>query len=55
MVLNKITFRALVFPELIDSDEERETESDGQGKTRSWIEKREELGYYANIVRELLM
>ena len=32
-------FRALVFPELIDSDEERETESDGQGKTRSWLEK----------------
>ena len=55
MVLNKITFRALVFPELIDSDEEKETESDGQGKIRSWIEKREELGYYANIVRELLM
>ena len=50
-----ITFRALVVLELIDSDEEKEKERDGSGKTRNLIKKREELGYYANIVRELRM
>ena len=37
--------------ELLDSEEEEETK--GRGMRRSWLKKREELGYFTNIVREL--
>ena len=41
-------FQALVMVELLDSQEEEETK--GQGMTRSWLKKREELGYFLDIV-----
>ena len=44
-------FQALVMVELLDSQEEEETK--GQGMTRSWLKKREELGYFLDIVWEL--
>ena len=44
-------FKALVIAELLDSGEEEETK--GQRMARSWLKKREELGYFTNIVREL--
>ena len=44
-------FKALVMVELLDSEEEEETK--GQGMTRNWLKKRDELGYFTNIVREL--
>ena len=44
-------FKALVAVEFLDSEEGRETK--GRGMTRSWLEKREELCYFTNIVREL--
>ena len=37
--------------ELLDSKEEEETKR--RWMTRSWLKKREELGYFTNIVREL--
>ena len=37
MAVNKRTLRALVVLELIDTDEEKEEESNGRGKTRNWI------------------
>ena len=43
-------FKALVMVKLLDSEEEEETE--GRGMTRSWLKKREELGYFTNV-REL--
>ena len=55
MAVNKSTLRALVVLELINSDEEKEEESNGRGKTRNWIKKREELRYYPNIVHKLQM
>ena len=48
---DKQMFKALVMVELHDSEEEEETK--GRGMTRSWLKKREELGYFTNIVREL--
>ena len=47
----KQMFKALVIAELLDSGEEEETK--GQRMARSWLKKREELGYFTNIVREL--
>ena len=47
----KKMFQALVMVELLDSQEEEETK--GQGMTRSWLKKREELGYFLDIVWEL--
>ena len=55
MAVNKSTFQALVVLELINSDEETEEKSNGRGKTRNWIKKREELGYYPNIKHKLRM
>ena len=46
----KQMFKALVMVELLDSEEEEETK--GWGMTRSWLKKREELGYFTNV-REL--
>ena len=43
--------KALVMVELFDSEEEEETKE--RGMTRSWLKKREELGYFTNNVREL--
>ena len=42
-------FKALVMVELLEEEEETK----GRGMTRSWLKKREELGYLTNIVREL--
>ena len=36
-------FKALVMVELLDLEEEEETK--GGGMTKSWLKKREELGY----------
>ena len=44
-------FKALVVAELLDSEEEEETKE--RGMARNWLKKREELGYFTNIVREL--
>ena len=44
-------FKTLVMVELLDSEEEEETK--GRGMTRSWLKKREEQGYFTNMVREL--
>ena len=51
MVDKQIFGDALMMVELLDSEEEEETK--GRGMTRSWLKKREELGYLTNIVREL--
>ena len=39
----------VVLCELLDSDDEKPT----RGKTRNWIKRREERGYFSNIVQEL--
>ena len=51
IMANKQMFKALVMVELLNSEEEEETK--GWGITKSWLNKREELGYFTNIVREL--
>ena len=51
IMADKQMLKALVMVELLDSKEEEETK--GRGMTRSWLKKREELGYSTNIVREL--
>ena len=43
MAVNKSTLRALVVLGLIDSDEEREKESNEQRKTKNWIQKEKNL------------
>ena len=43
--------QALVMVQLLDFDEEEETK--GRGMKRSWLKKREELGYLTNILRKL--
>ena len=48
---NKQIFKALVMVELLDSEEEEETK--GPEMTRSWLKKREEVGYFTNIEWEL--
>ena len=48
---DKQMFKALVMVELLNSEEEEKTK--GRGMTRSWLKKREELGYFTNTVREL--
>ena len=42
--------KALEMVESVDSEEEEETK--GRGTTRSWLKKREELGYFTNNIRE---
>ena len=39
----------LLLNELIDSDDEKPT----RGKTREWIKRREQNGYFNNIIKEL--
>ena len=43
--------KALVMVEWLDPEEEEKTK--GRGMTRSWLKKREELGYFTNNVRGL--
>ena len=47
---DKQMFKALEMVESVDSEEEEETK--GRGTTRSWLKKREELGYFTNNIRE---
>ena len=47
----KLMFKALALVELLDSEKGEETK--GRGTTRRWLKKREELGYFTEIVREL--
>ena len=44
--------RALLGVNIIESLEEKETKNK-RGKTRQWIQRREEKGFYTNIVEEL--
>ena len=44
-------FKALVLVELLDSEKGEETK--GRRMTISWLKKREEPGYFKEIVREL--
>ena len=39
----------VVLNELMDSDDEKPR----RGKTRTWIKRREEKGYFNNIIKEL--
>lgn len=39
----------IVLNELMDSDDEKPT----RGVTREWVKKRNEKGYYNNIIKEL--
>ena len=48
---DKQMFKDLEMVELLDSEKEDETK--GQGMTRSWLKKREELHYFINILQEL--
>ena len=41
---------ALIILELVGEDEERSCK---RGRTREWIKRREEQGYFDNLVREL--
>ena len=41
----------IVLNELVDSDDEKPT----QGKTRKWIRRRKERGYFTNIIQELIV
>ena len=50
IMADKQMFKVLVMVELLDSEEE---ETKGRGMKRSWLKKREKLGYLTNIVREL--
>ena len=40
----------MVLNELVDSDDEKPT----RAKTRKWIRKRKERGYFTNIIQELI-
>ena len=50
---NKQALNALVILELLDSEDEEGDNNNGRGKTREWLKRRRELGYYTNIVQEL--
>ena len=41
----------IVLNELVDSDDEKPT----RGKTRKWIRRRKERGYFTNIIQELIV
>ena len=45
----KQVFEVLVMVELLDSEEEEENK--GREMTRSWLKKREELGYFKALKR----
>ena len=42
-----------MFKSLVKLDSEEDKETKRRGLTRSWFKKKEELGYFRNIVREL--
>ena len=42
-----------MFKSLVKLDSEEDKETKRRGLTRSWLKKKEELGYFRNIVREL--
>ena len=42
-----------MFKSLVKLDSEEDKEIKRRGLTRSWFKKKEELGYFRNIVREL--
>ena len=41
----------VVLNELVDSDDEKPT----RGKTRNWVKRREEKGYFSTIIKEIRM
>ena len=41
----------IILNELVDSDDEKPT----RGKTRKWIKRRKERGYFTNIIQELIV
>ena len=41
----------IVLNEFVDSDDEKPT----RGKTRKWIRRRKERGYFTNIIQELIV
>ena len=41
---------AVILIDILEEDEKK-----GRGKTRSWIRRRKEKGYFNNIVRELMI
>ena len=41
----------IILNELMDSDDEKPT----RGKTREWIRRRKESGYFTNIIQELIV
>ena len=49
IMAEKQMFEVLVMVELLDSEEEEENK--GRGMTRSWLKKREELGYFKALKR----
>ena len=42
-----------MFKSLVKLDSEEDKETKRRGLTRSWLKKKEELGYFRNIVRGL--
>ena len=51
MAVNKRTLRALVVLELIDTDEEKEEESNGRRKTGNWIKKGKNLDFMQTLCK----
>ena len=49
---SEAVFRALLGVIILESLEEKQTKNK-RGKTRQWIQRREEKGFYTNIVEEL--
>ena len=47
--MEDIAAAVVVLSELLDSDDEKPV----RGKTREWVKRRNEKGYYNNIVKEL--
>jgi len=41
----------IILSELVDSDDEKRT----RGKTRKWIKRRKQKGYFTNIIQELIV
>ena len=41
----------ITLSELVDSDDEKRT----RGKTRKWIKRRKQKGYFTNIIQELIV
>ena len=52
IIKSEAVSRALLGVIILESLEEKETKNES-GKTRQWIQRREEKGFYTNIVEEL--